>query len=76
MIICCLVCRYAHHIERWLDYFPLSQMHFVDGQTLRENPAQALAQLIASLHMTDFPFDQLLKYDDAKGFFCVAGPNG
>lgn len=68
--------RYVHHIERWLDFFPFSQLHFVDGKVLRENPIEALKQLIESLHMEPFPYENWLKYNSKKGFFCVGKGDG
>lgn len=30
---------YHRHIRRWLEHFPLHQIHFVDGERLITNPA-------------------------------------
>lgn len=30
---------YHRHIRRWLQHFPLHQIHFVDGERLITNPA-------------------------------------
>lgn len=63
--------RYSHHLERWLDYYPLSQIHLVDGGLLREDPPSALSELVASLHMPEFRFSEILKFDEGKGFYCI-----
>ncbi|XDV45228.1 hypothetical protein PO909_013358 [Leuciscus waleckii] len=35
---------YATHLERWLAYFPLAQIHFVHGERLISDPAGELAK--------------------------------
>lgn len=66
-----MICRYAHHLDRWLDVYPLSQIHVIDGETLRHNPAAVLQSLIVSLRLPEFAFEEILKFDEKKGFFCV-----
>uniref|UniRef100_A0A914ZHT9 [heparan sulfate]-glucosamine N-sulfotransferase n=2 Tax=Parascaris univalens TaxID=6257 RepID=A0A914ZHT9_PARUN len=63
--------RYAHHLDRWLDVYPLSQIHVIDGETLRHNPAAVLQSVIVSLRLPEFSFEEILKFDEKKGFFCV-----
>ncbi|VDM98539.1 unnamed protein product [Thelazia callipaeda] len=62
--------RYAHHLEHWLDYYSSTQIHLLDGEQLRTNPAAVISQLVNSLHAQEFPFNDLIKFDDKKGFFC------
>ncbi|XP_047108748.1 heparan sulfate glucosamine 3-O-sulfotransferase 2 isoform X3 [Schistocerca piceifrons] len=36
---------YARHLERWLRYFPLRQLHFVSGEQLVIDPAAEMARV-------------------------------
>ncbi|KHN88969.1 Bifunctional heparan sulfate N-deacetylase/N-sulfotransferase 1 [Toxocara canis] len=65
--------RYAHHLDRWLDVYPLSQIHVIDGDTLRYNPVAVLKSLTTSLHLPAFAYEEMLKFDERKRFFCVRG---
>ncbi|CAG9538717.1 unnamed protein product [Cercopithifilaria johnstoni] len=62
--------RYMHHLEHWLDYYPSTQIHLVDGEQLRTDPVAAVTNLVDALHAPKFAFSDLIKFDDRKGFFC------
>uniref|UniRef100_A0A183EN50 Sulfotransfer_1 domain-containing protein n=1 Tax=Gongylonema pulchrum TaxID=637853 RepID=A0A183EN50_9BILA len=62
--------RYAHHLEHWLDFYPPTQIHLVDGEKLREDPVAVVSRLADELHAPKFAFDNLIKFDERKGFFC------
>uniref|UniRef100_A0A1I8EIL5 [heparan sulfate]-glucosamine N-sulfotransferase n=1 Tax=Wuchereria bancrofti TaxID=6293 RepID=A0A1I8EIL5_WUCBA len=62
--------RYTHHLEHWLDYYPSTQIHLVDGEQLRTDPVAAITNLVDTLHAPKFAFSDLIKFDDKKGFFC------
>ncbi|KAK6055530.1 hypothetical protein COOONC_06961, partial [Cooperia oncophora] len=32
--------RYTHHLDRWLELYPLSNLILIDGERLREEPAK------------------------------------
>ncbi|CAI9561319.1 unnamed protein product, partial [Staurois parvus] len=52
---------YATHLERWLTYYPPSQLHIVDGQELRSNPAAAMDNVQKFLGVTPhFNYTQAL----------------
>ena len=36
---------YAKHLQRWLQFFPLSQFHFVDGENLIRNPGEEMIKV-------------------------------
>lgn len=36
---------YARHLERWLQYFPLSQLLFISGERLIVDPAYELGRV-------------------------------
>ncbi|CAL4117573.1 unnamed protein product, partial [Meganyctiphanes norvegica] len=62
---------YAKHIERWLDNFPASQMHIIDGEELRNNPITVMNNLQKFLTIEPFyNYTQHLRFDKRKGFYC------
>lgn len=63
--------RYTHHLEHWLDYYPSTQIHLVDGEQLRTDPVAAVTCLVDALHAPKFAFNDLIKFDNRKGFFCA-----
>uniref|UniRef100_A0A8C5QZN1 Bifunctional heparan sulfate N-deacetylase/N-sulfotransferase 1 n=1 Tax=Leptobrachium leishanense TaxID=445787 RepID=A0A8C5QZN1_9ANUR len=68
---------YTSHLERWLTYYPASQIHVVDGQELRNDPAAAMGSVQKFLGVTPhFNYTQALRYDEAKGFWCQLVENG
>ncbi|MFH4977471.1 hypothetical protein AB6A40_004180 [Gnathostoma spinigerum] len=63
--------RYSHHMEHWLEYYPLSQIIVVDGELLRSNPVSVLNNLLDYLHLPSYNYGAYLRFDTKKGFFCV-----
>lgn len=63
--------RYAHHLEHWLEFYPSTQIHIIDGEKLRVDPISVISHLVDSLHAPKFPFDNYIKFDENKGFFCT-----
>lgn len=62
---------YAKHIERWLDYFPASQLTIIDGEELRNDPVSIMNDLQRFLNIEPFyNYTEHLRYDKRKGFFC------
>ncbi|XP_013178034.1 PREDICTED: bifunctional heparan sulfate N-deacetylase/N-sulfotransferase [Papilio xuthus] len=63
--------KYSHHLERWVSEFGAHQLHVVDGAALRAQPAAALHALQKFLKLSPhIDYNNLLKYDAKKGFFC------
>jgi hypothetical protein len=63
---------YAIHLERWLDFFPSSQLIVLDGKEVREGPVDVMNSLIHSLDLpASLDYSQLLQFDPNKGFYCV-----
>ncbi|CAL1545865.1 unnamed protein product [Lymnaea stagnalis] len=60
---------YAKHIDRWLQVFPLSQIHIVDGERLIEQPAQELAKVENFLGLPRFINDAHFYLRGFKGKF-------
>jgi len=62
---------YAHHLQRWLDYYDISQLYIVDGEMLRSNPVATMHQVQKFLGVqTVIDYSQLLRYNPRKGFYC------
>ncbi|GMR48136.1 hypothetical protein PMAYCL1PPCAC_18331, partial [Pristionchus mayeri] len=62
--------RYAHHLDRWLEWFPSSQFYLIDGGELKENPVRTLTDLTRWLGLPPFDFHSSIKYNHKKGFHC------
>ncbi|KAI7688136.1 hypothetical protein SSS_08178 [Sarcoptes scabiei] len=63
--------HYAIHLERWLSFFPSSQIMIVDGDELRQQPAASLEKLQHFLELENkIDYSQKLIFDTKKGFFC------
>lgn len=60
---------YAKHIDRWLQLFPLGQIHIVDGEKLIEAPAQELAKVEDFLGLPRFINDSHFYLKGLKGKF-------
>ncbi|XP_059844764.1 bifunctional heparan sulfate N-deacetylase/N-sulfotransferase 4 isoform X2 [Hypanus sabinus] len=62
---------YAVHIERWLTYYPASQLHIIDGHKLRTDPAAVMDEVQKFLGVSHFyNYSQALTFDPQKGFWC------
>jgi len=62
--------RYAEAIERWLQYYPPEQISILDGDELKTNPVSSLSKVSDFLGLAPFPFEQYIKYNQGKKFFC------
>ncbi|KAL0984369.1 hypothetical protein UPYG_G00140550 [Umbra pygmaea] len=65
---------YALHLENWLHYFPLSQIHFVSGERLITDPAGELAQVQDFLGLKRIVTDKHFYFNRTKGFPCLKKP--
>ncbi|XP_026880418.1 bifunctional heparan sulfate N-deacetylase/N-sulfotransferase 4 [Electrophorus electricus] len=62
---------YAVHLERWLTYYPPSQLMIIDGQQLRNDPAAVMDEVQKFLGVSPhFNYSQALTFDPQKGFWC------
>ncbi|KPP76730.1 hypothetical protein Z043_103903 [Scleropages formosus] len=62
---------YAIHLERWLTYFPSSQLLIIDGQQLRNDPAAVMDEVQKFLGVSPYyNYSQALTFDPQKGFWC------
>lgn len=63
---------YAEHLERWMLYYPSSQILTIDGDQLKQDPAQVMTQVQSFLQVkTIIDYGTRLRYSERKGFFCL-----
>ncbi|XP_028674831.2 heparan sulfate (glucosamine) 3-O-sulfotransferase 3-like [Erpetoichthys calabaricus] len=67
---------YAQHLEKWLSYFPLSQIHFVHGERLISDPAGELGKVQDFLGLQRIITDKHFYFNKTKGFPCLKKPEG
>ncbi|KAF4115831.1 hypothetical protein G5714_003320 [Onychostoma macrolepis] len=65
---------YALHLESWMQYFPLSQMHFVSGEQLIVDPAGEMAKVQDFLGLKRIVTDKHFYFNKTKGFPCLKKP--
>ncbi|XP_036422689.1 heparan sulfate glucosamine 3-O-sulfotransferase 4 [Colossoma macropomum] len=65
---------YALHLENWMQYFPLSQMHFVSGERLIVDPAGEMAKVQDFLGLKRIVTDKHFYFNKTKGFPCLKKP--
>uniref|UniRef100_W5M8K7 Sulfotransferase n=2 Tax=Lepisosteus oculatus TaxID=7918 RepID=W5M8K7_LEPOC len=65
---------YALHLESWLQYFPLSQMHFVSGERLIVDPAGEMGKVQDFLGLKRIVTDKHFYFNKTKGFPCLKKP--
>ncbi|XP_022089998.1 heparan sulfate glucosamine 3-O-sulfotransferase 1-like [Acanthaster planci] len=67
------ISMYSKHLERWLKYFPLRQMHFVDGDKLITDPLPEMKKVEQFLGIPDFITSDNFYFNATSGFYCLAG---
>ncbi|XP_010873210.1 heparan sulfate glucosamine 3-O-sulfotransferase 4 [Esox lucius] len=65
---------YALHLETWMQYFPLSQMHFVSGERLIIDPSGEMAKVQDFLGLKRIVTDKHFYFNKTKGFPCLKKP--
>ncbi|XP_039696118.1 heparan sulfate glucosamine 3-O-sulfotransferase 4 [Pteropus medius] len=65
---------YALHLESWLRYFPLAQIHFVSGERLIVDPAGEMAAVQDFLGLTRLVTEKHFYFNKTKGFPCLKKP--
>ena len=68
------VSTYHPHVARWLKFFPLKQIHIVDGDRLISQPLEELIALEKFLGLSRFFTDDIVYFDTTKGFYCMRKP--
>ncbi|XP_057605303.1 heparan sulfate glucosamine 3-O-sulfotransferase 2 [Hippopotamus amphibius kiboko] len=62
---------YALHLESWLRYFPLAQIHFVSGERLITDPAGEMGRVQDFLGIKRLITDKHFYFNKTKGFPCL-----
>lgn len=65
---------YILHLENWLQYFRLSQMHFVSGERLITDPAGEMGRVQDFLGLKRIITDKHFYFNRTKGFPCLKKP--
>ncbi|XP_056308387.1 heparan sulfate glucosamine 3-O-sulfotransferase 3B1a [Danio aesculapii] len=65
---------YARHLERWLQFFPMSQLLFVSGEQLISDPAGEMARVQHFLGLRREVTHKHFHFNPAKGFPCLKRP--
>ncbi len=65
---------YILHLENWLQYFRLSQMHFVNGERLITDPAGEMGRVQDFLGLKRIITDKHFYFNRTKGFPCLKKP--
>lgn len=63
---------YVEHLKRWLEYFPLSQFHFVSGEELTSSPAKELQAVEKFLNIEPFIKEEHFYINHTKRFPCFS----
>uniref|UniRef100_A0A8C3QAL7 Sulfotransferase n=1 Tax=Geospiza parvula TaxID=87175 RepID=A0A8C3QAL7_GEOPR len=67
---------YAVHLQSWLQYFPLSQIHFVSGERLITDPAGEMGKVQDFLGIKRVITDKHFYFNKTKGFPCLKSQRG
>ncbi|PIO58704.1 sulfotransferase domain protein [Teladorsagia circumcincta] len=67
---------YHKHMKRWLDNFPMEQIHIVDGERLVTHPALEVSQTERFLGLEPVVKAEHFGVDPVKKFPCVRRPDG
>ncbi|XP_026288735.1 heparan sulfate glucosamine 3-O-sulfotransferase 6 [Frankliniella occidentalis] len=67
---------YVRHLERWLHYFPLKQIHFVSGERLIVDPAAEIANVQDFLGLKRVITEKHFYFNTTKGFHCLKKSEG
>jgi len=61
---------YHYHLVRWMRYFPLSQIHIVDGDRFIKEPWVGLKELEKFLEIPPEITEENFFFNATKGFYC------
>ena len=62
---------YYHYLWRWLEYFPLSQIHIVDGDKLKTHPWEVMSGIEKFLGVRKFYDKSYFYMNPDRGFYCI-----
>lgn len=67
---------YIKYLNRWLKFFPHSQIHFVSGEQLIKNPAAEIKLVEKFLNLRPMITEKNFYFNKTKGFPCFIGKIG
>ena len=62
---------YAHHMAKWLKYFPLEQFHIVDGEGLVDDPLPKVQAVENFLKIDHRITKENFYFNETRGFYCI-----
>ena len=62
---------YHRHMERWLQFFPNKQFHFISSEKLVANPVHELKMVENFLGLEHKLNDEMFYFNQTKGFYCI-----
>lgn len=62
---------YSKHLQNWLKYFPLSQIHIISMESLVTKPAEVMSGVEKFLGLRPVITSNNFMYNSTKGFFCI-----
>lgn len=62
---------YYRYLQKWLKYFPLSQIHIVDGEKLRLRPWEVMSPIADFLGIRKFYDKSYFYLNPDRGFYCI-----
>lgn len=62
---------YINHLKKWLEYFPIEQIHFVNGEELAKHPVNEMKSVEKFLGLEPFIDETLYYFNETKGFPCL-----
>lgn len=62
---------YYKYFQRWLEYFPLSQIHIIDGDRLRTHPWKVMSPIETFLGIRKFYEKYYFHLNPDRGFYCI-----
>ncbi|GFR77452.1 sulfotransferase [Elysia marginata] len=65
------VSTYHIHVARWLEFFPLKQIHIVDGDRLISEPLDEIRKVETFLGLSPFYTEDVIYFNATRGFYCM-----
>jgi hypothetical protein len=65
---------YYQHIKNWLEYFPLDQFLFINGEQLIREPSIEIDKLQSFLNLKPVIKKEHFVHNRRKGFACIIKP--
>ncbi|GAB1603861.1 heparan sulfate glucosamine 3-O-sulfotransferase 5-like [Argonauta hians] len=62
---------YYRYLLRWLEYFPINQIHVVDGSKLIVNPLEEIIKVQEFLGLKKLITKNNFVYNATRGFYCL-----